>query len=288
MSFVERTWSAPDGLALSARDYAGAAGPAKLPVVMLHGLTRNARDFEEVAPAVAAGGRRVLAVDVRGRGRSAWSPRPHDYTPAVYAADVEALMRAAGLARAVFVGTSMGGLITLALAALRPELVASAVLNDIGPAVAREGLERILRQTASPAPAADWAEAAAAAERANAIAFPGADRAHWDAFARRTFREGEDGRPVPDYDPLITQALGAAPEPAPDLWPLWDRLAAGRRPLLLVRGELSDVLAPETAEEMGRRAPQMRRAEVPAVGHAPMLTEPAAAEALRSFLAAVD
>ena len=132
-AWAERSWRAADGLALSARDYPGAAGPARLPVVCLHGLTRNGRDFEEVAPALAATGRRVLVPDMRGRGCSARDPTPANYAIPVYAADVAALAAAAGVARAVFVGTSMGGLITMTLALTAPALVASAVLNDVGP-----------------------------------------------------------------------------------------------------------------------------------------------------------
>ena len=286
---VERSWTSHDGLRLSARDHMGAQGPARLPVVLLHGLTRNARDFEEVAPPIAASGRRVLAVDVRGRGRSAWSPDPASYAPPVYAADVLALTRALGIGRAVFVGTSMGGLITLALNAMSPGLVAAATINDVGPVIGAEGLARIMSYAGGGAPVETWADAAAYASRINGSAFPDADAAHWDAFARRIFREGDDGRPVLDYDPDIGAAFRTAPTgPAPDLWPLWDALAADSRPLLLVRGALSDVLEPQTADEMARRAPQLRRAEVARVGHAPMLTEPEARDALAAFFAEVD
>ena len=289
MTFVERAWTAPDGLRLSARDYAGADGPARLPVLMIHGLTRNARDFEEVAPAVAAAGRRVLAVDVRGRGRSAWSPDPASYTPAVYAGDVEALMVAAGIARAVCVGTSMGGLITMTLAAWKPERVAAAVLNDVGPVVGARGLERILGYAGGTAPVESWADAAAYAARINGPAFPDHGPADWDVFARRLFREGEGGRPELDYDPGVGAAFAAIPVgPAPDLWPVWDALAAEGRPLLSVRGALSDILEPATVAEMARRAPQLRRVDVPGVGHAPALTEPAAREAMAALLAEVD
>src|SRR3569623_1500264 len=107
-SWADRFWAAPgpEGLRLHARDYAGASGPARTPVVCLHGLTRTARDFEDLAPHVAAQGRRMLALDVRGRGRSAWDPEPMRYTPAVYAGDALALLDALGIGRAVFIGTS--------------------------------------------------------------------------------------------------------------------------------------------------------------------------------------
>lgn len=289
MSFVERTWASHDGLRLSARDYAGGEGTARLPVILLHGLTRNARDFEEVAPPIAASGRRVLAVDVRGRGRSQWSPDPATYAPPTYAADVLALTRALGVGCAVFVGTSMGGLITMALNVVAPGLVAAAVLNDVGPVIGPQGLARIMSYAGGGAPVETWADAAAYAARTNGPAFPDAEPAGWDAFARRMFREGEGGRPVLDYDPNLAAALRAIPSgPAPDLWPLWDALAADGRPLLLVRGALSDVLERGTADEMARRAPQLRLAEVARVGHAPMLTEREAHAALSAFLSEVE
>ena len=136
-TFADRRWTSSDGLSLYARDYAAASGPAKLPVIAIHGLTRNSADFESIAPLIAQSGRRVLAVDVRGRGLSDRAPDPMTYQPMNYAHDVLALMEQAGIARAVFLGTSMGGLITMALAAIRSKVVAAAILNDIGPEVAK-------------------------------------------------------------------------------------------------------------------------------------------------------
>jgi len=285
--FVERSWATPDGLRLSGRDYAGEGGEAHLPVICLHGLTRNARDFEDVAPAFAATGRRVLALDVRGRGGSGWDPDPMNYVLSVYARDVIGWARALGVARAAFVGTSMGGLIMLALAVAAPELMASAVLNDIGPKIAPEGLARIAGYAGGSAAVADWSEAAAYARRTNGAAFPDYGESDWQAFARRLFRE-QGGRLSLDYDPAIAVPMKTPPpQPAPDPWALFDALAKDR-PLLLVRGALSDLLAPATRDEMQARAPHMRVAEIADVGHAPMLTEPEAARAMHTFLGEVD
>lgn len=282
--FVERVWTSADGLALSARDYAGAAGPARLPVVCVHGLTRNARDFEAVAPAVAAEGRRVLAVDVRGRGRSAWDPNPAAYNPAVYAADAAALAQAAGIARAVFVGTSMGGLTIAALAAQAPALVAAAVINDVGPVIAPAGLARILAYAGGSAEADDWAAAAAYARKTNGVAFPDYGPDDWHRFARRLFRADAHGRLRLDYDPAITRAVAdPAAAPAPDLWPLFALLLSSR-PALVVRGALSDVLDRDTFDAMARLGPGVSTVEVPRIGHAPTLEEPAAMTALARFL----
>lgn len=282
--FAWRFWRAADGAALAARDYPAAAGEARLPVICLHGLTRNSRDFEAVAPWIAGQARRVLAPDVRGRGRSAASADPASYQPAVYAADLLALMDALGVARAHIVGTSMGGLIAMALAAFAPERLAGAVLNDIGPEIAPDGLARIASYAGQGAEVGSWEEAAAYAWRTNAAAFPDYAEADWRAFAGRLFRE-EAGRPVLDYDPAIMAPMREAEGPAPDLWPLFEALAGGGRPLLLVRGQTSDLLTPATAQAMGARAPQMVYAEVAGVGHAPMLTEPEARAALAEFLA---
>jgi len=142
-AYVERRWKSSDGLDLFARDYAPGPGVARPPVIAIHGLTRNSADFEALAPLLAQSGRRVLAVDVRGRGLSDRAPDPMTYRPDVYAADVLALMDQAAIDRAVFVGTSMGGLITMTLTALRPKAVVAAILNDIGPEAAPEGLARI-------------------------------------------------------------------------------------------------------------------------------------------------
>ena len=285
VQFVERRWKSADGLDLSARDYAAVGGQAKLPVIAIHGLTRNAADFEIIAPQIALAGRRVLAVDVRGRGRSDRATDPMTYQPATYAQDVLALLSGLGIERAVFMGTSMGGLITMAIAAIRSKVVAGAILNDIGPEVSPVGLGRIASYAGQQVEIHSWADAAAHARRLNEIAFPHYTDADWDAFSRRTFRIGTEGTPVPDYDPDIAVPIRAAGAKAlvPNLWPMFGRLTRGRQ-VLLIRGETSDLLSPEIVAKMRKRAPKMDYVEVPGVGHAPMLDEPAVKEALFPFL----
>lgn len=280
-----RTWRSADGLDLFARDYAPGDGPARLPVVCLHGLTRNSRDFSGLAPAMAAAGRRVLALDVRGRGRSERDPNPANYNPAVYAGDVAALMGEAGISRAIFVGTSMGGLITMTLASLRGDLVAGAVLNDIGPEIDPAGLARIGGYVGAIEPAGSWAEAAQRSRAINGPALPHLSDADWMRFAQRTWRETPSGSLVPDYDPAIAQAFASpgASAGAPDLWPLFISLAMGR-PLLLIRGSRSDLLSAATADRMLTLAPQMRRRDLEGLGHAPTLDEPEARSAILDFL----
>jgi pimeloyl-ACP methyl ester carboxylesterase len=179
----------------------------------------------------------------------------------------------------------MGGIITMVLAAMKGSLVAGAVLNDIGPEVGPDGLARIRDYLGRSADAADWNEAAAYVKRLNGTLFPHYGAADWEAMARRVFREDASGRPVLDYDPDIAipvQAAGTGP--AATLWPLWAGLAA-KRPVLVIRGETSDLLSERTLAQMRQTAPKALFAQVPGVGHAPMLDEPAALEALTAFLA---
>jgi pimeloyl-ACP methyl ester carboxylesterase len=224
-------------------------------------------------------------MDVRGRGLSDWSNSPETYNPAVYAADLAGWCAALGLERILVIGTSMGGLIAMSTAGLFPDLVAGAVLNDVGPVVEASGLARISGYAGgAAAPIGDWKAAAAYARRTNGLAFPAYGERDWERFARRIFRQTPEGL-VLDYDPAIGRPLSdaAQPVPAPDLWPLFERLAEGR-PLGLIRGETSDILGAGTAAEMARRAPHMRTAQVAGVGHAPMLDEPEALALIAAFL----
>jgi pimeloyl-ACP methyl ester carboxylesterase len=283
-AFVDRWWKSPDGLDLYARDYAGAAGTARLPVVCLHGLTRNSKDFDEVAAYVATAGRRIIVPDVRGRGRSAHDPQPMNYVPRTYARDVAGLLRALGVERGVFLGTSMGGLITMLMALTNGSRVAAAILNDVGPVAAPEGLARIAAYAGQPVAIDTWDDAMAYVRRINGAAFPNWSDEDWRDFARRTFRE-EGGKPVRDYDPAISEPIKAGRlKPVPLLtWFLFRRLARKRR-LLVLRGQHSDILSSEIAARMQRRARGMKLVEIDGVGHAPMLTEPTAKSAILDFL----
>lgn len=284
---AERRWYSRDGMALFARDYAGASGEARLPVVCLHGLTRNSKDFEDVAPRLAATGRRVLVPDVRGRGRSDRDPNPENYRIPLYARDMLRLLDALGIGRAVFVGTSMGGLIAMTVATLRARSVEAVVLNDVGPEVGSEGIARILSYAGKPAEVGDWDAAADYVRRIGHAAFPAFSESDWRRHARRTFRDIA-GRPAFDYDPLIMAPIARRPVKTRSLAArLMFRLMARRRPTLLIRGGSSDLMTGEIAAAMKRSAPAMREAVVPNVGHAPMLTEPEAVKALDDFLASV-
>jgi len=288
--FEERIVETVDGLTIYARDYPPLLPETGLPVICLHGLTRNSRDFEVVAPRIAALGRRVIAADMRGRGNSANDPDPAHYVPAVYAQDVLALMDKLGVAKAVFVGTSMGGLITMVLAALAPDRIAASVLNDVGPRLNMSGLARISAYVGRTQPVDSWAEAAEAVRATQGSAFPERtdDEAFWQMFARRTFRARDDGRLEFDYDPLIALAFADFDEdaPPPDLTPLFSALA--QKPLLSVRGGLSDLLADDVVALMRELKPDLETVTVDNIGHAPTLEEPEAWDALLDFLAKAD
>lgn len=287
MGFSDGYFTTADGPRLHYRDYAPVGEETGLPVLCLHGLTRNVKDFEELAPQIAAMGRRVIVVSQRGRGQSDRDPNPERYQPVVYAGDMVELLDELAIKPAIFVGTSMGGIITMVVKAVRPDLIAGAVINDIGAEIAEAGLDRIRQNVASRDPVASWPEAVARTKASNLSEFPETDNddAFWQAFARRIFIERDDGLIHLDYDGAITQQIGDGD--APLLWDFWTP-GFSETPVLLVRGGITDLLTPETVAEMRARKADMAYAEVPNVGHAPFLTEPVAWAAVEAFLRRVD
>ena len=271
-------------MSLYARDYPAATGQAKLPVVCLHGLTRNSSDFEDVAPVLASFGRRVIVPDVRGRGRSQWDENSDNYVPRIYARDVIEMLNELGIGRAVFIGTSMGGIIMMMLAIRHRNRIAAAILNDVGPEVSPEGLARIQSYAGTPVELRNWADAVSYVRNINGAALPHLRSKDWVRFAERSF-ERTGGLPKLRYDPGIAGPLKAGKAKAPKLvaWFLYRRLARAC-PTLIVRGETSDILSEITAQKMVAASPRARLVEVPGVGHAPMLDEPASKAALESFL----
>lgn len=287
--FEERIVATVDGLSLYVRDYPPLLPVTGLPVICLHGLTRNSRDFEVIAPRIAALGRRVIAPDMRGRGQSANDADPAHYVPAVYAQDVIKVMDVLEIPQAVFIGTSMGGLIMMVLAALAPDRIAASVMNDVGPKLNMEGLSRIASYVGHVRPVASWDAAAEALRAIAGAAFPGRldDAPYWAAFARRTFRERDDGQVELDYDPHIALAFADfdPDAPPPDMAPLF--LALATKPMLSVRGSISDLFMPDVVEMMRAMKPDLETVTVENVGHAPMLDEPEAWDAVLDFLAKV-
>jgi pimeloyl-ACP methyl ester carboxylesterase len=276
-------WYSADGLRLHFRDYPGDSGRA--PVLCVPGLTRNARDFEGVA-ARLAGQRRVIAVDLRGRGESDYASDPYSYVPPVYLQDLGALIAEHCVGPVVLFGTSLGGLMAMLLSlTLRPAL-AGVLLNDVGPVLGAEGMARIRSYVGQDTRFASWDAAAQAIADNHAGAFPDYTQADWLVWAHRMCRETEGGIAF-DYDMGIAEPFKLPqPEPAFDLWPAFETLHG--LPTALLRGERSDVLEAETASEMVKRLPMMELVTLPRIGHAPTLEEPEAAAAIDRLLAKVD
>lgn len=279
-------WSSADGLSLYAKSYGPASAP--LSVLCIHGLTRNHKDFEPMIAALP-GHYRFVAVDVRGRGRSAHDPEHKNYNPAIYAKDMGLLLDKLGIGRAVLIGTSMGGLISLMMMRRTPKRIAGVVLNDVGPVVEKTGIARIAGYAGKVQPVTDWQSAAAAVKTIQGQAFPDMPEERWMDFARRTYKELPNGDVVLDYDPNIARSLGKVKPGAVTNFALW-RMFGGlkKAPLLVVRGAKSDILSEKTAQEMVRRHPDARLATVPRVGHAPILGEPEAVSAISDFLARLE
>jgi pimeloyl-ACP methyl ester carboxylesterase len=270
-----------DGLSVHAIDYPH-EGPG-LPVLCLHGLTRNAKDFDVLARTLLAG-RRVIAMDQRGRGESENDPDPSRYRMAQYLADTWRLLDELGLASAHVVGTSMGGLMGLALAAVRPGRIRALVLNDIGPEIPPPAVMRMREFVGVNVPVADWRDAAARAKAINGAFFPDYGDSDWEQFARRLFRERPDGVPELAYDLAIRGQIDELA--ATDLWRELD--AIPNAPILVLHGETSDILLPSIATRMQQRHPRLQVVEVPGRGHVPFMDEPAAADAISEFFSRLD
>jgi len=272
-------WSR-DGLRLHYRDYAGRDD--RPPILCLPGLTRNARDFEGLAERLA-GDWRVICLSLRGRGESAYAKDALTYVPLTYLHDVEVLIEELGLKRLVAIGTSLGGLITMLIGATHPGVLAGAVLNDVGPEIAPEGLARIKAYVGKGGNWPTWMHAARDISNTNAAVYPDYQIADWLRMAKQLCRITNAGRIVWDYDARIAEPFRLpGGETGVDLWPALDGLAGV--PTLSLRGERSDVFAAATQAEMARRVPTLTPVVIPRVGHAPSLDEPASVEAIENFL----
>lgn len=287
---VSRYFSAQDGLKLHVREY-GPLYSTVLPAVCLPGLSRTAEDFAVLATALARGGeaapRRVLALDYRGRGLSDFDEDWRNYDVRVESNDVLAVLAACGIERAVFIGTSRGGLNTMLIGALRPTAIAAAVLNDIGPVLEPKGLARIRSYIGKLPTPKDYADAVDLLKHISANHFPSLGEADWAAFARLTFQEtagGLKGR----YDQKLMKTLESLDleAPLPDLWPQFEGLS--HAPTLVLRGSHSDLLSQETALAMTKRHPDCQLYVVEGQGHAPLLFDDASIARIAAFIAEVE
>jgi len=250
-------------------------------VLCLPGVTRNSKDFAQLAARLSRG-RRVICPDYRGRGKSEYDKDWRNYQPATYVNDIRHLLIACGVHRAHVIGTSLGGILAMVMAIAMPGVVASAVLNDIGPVVDMTGLAPIVAYMKDD-PAFPDLDAAAAHIRNVFPDLPARSNEDWLTIARNTYRE-EPGRGlVHDWDNAIVNRFGEALGTTATFWPQFGALR--RVPVLAVRGALSTILSEETFRKMAEYMPAMARVVVADCGHPPALNEPNALEAIDAQLA---
>lgn len=287
MEFQDFFYDSADGLRLHARIY-GSTG-STLPVVCLPGLTRNVRDFHELAKILSTGhhARQVIAFDYRGRGQSAYDPNHKNYNVGVEAGDILSGLAALGIERALFIGTSRGGLILHVLAAIRPEILAAVILNDIGPVIELAGLQNIKDYLSRASRPNSLAEAVNAQKTAHASTFPALSDADWERMVAAIYRQDGDSM-TPDFDPMLLADLMTMDltKPLPDLWPQFG--AFGATPMLAIRGENSLLLSVETVAEMARRHGDLEIVTVAGQGHAPFLETADLPARIAAFLERVD
>lgn len=282
--------SAPDGLRLHTVNY-GPAGDQALPVVCLPGLSRTAADFEALAEALAGDPkrpRRVIALDYRGRGQSDYDRDPDNYRFQTELTDVLAVIAALDCMPAIFVGTSRGGILTMLLATLRPSAIAGVILNDIGPVIEPKGLMRIKGYVGRLPQPRSFEEGAEILRRLFSSQFPKLRPEDWLASARRTFKQTDDGRLVPTYDVRLAKTLEGVgfDKPLPALWKEFDALS--NMPLMVIRGENSDILTAATIDAMRVHHAGMETIEVPDQGHTPLLAEADVIARIADFAARCD
>jgi pimeloyl-ACP methyl ester carboxylesterase len=274
-------YSSADGLKLYCCIYP-AQQPDGAAILCLPGLTRNSRDFVALAGHLQPR-HEVLTADLRGRGLSDRDSDPARYQLLNYVQDAWSLLDSRGLSRVVVIGTSLGGLIGMVMAATRPANIAGLVLNDIGPEIDPAGLRRIAGYAGKLPPVSSWAEAAAQTKSIYGLALPGLTDAEWLDYARCGYRQNANGVPVPDMDPKISEAFKNTSTAAADMWPLYAQIK--RVPMLVIRGSLSDILSAATVARMLREKPDLRHIEVAGRGHTPLLNESPCVAAIDAFVA---
>lgn len=286
-NWIDIRFTARDGLRLYARHYP-APGSSRRPVICLAGLTRNGRDFHDLASALAGAdenARDVYALDYRGRGLSAHDPDWRNYSILIELNDVLDFMTTKGLHHAGVIGTSRGGILAMLMAVLRPGAIGAAVLNDIGPVVEREGLSRIVAYVGRVPMPANWNDAAETVREMSQRQFPAVPPEQWAEVARAWFND-ENGRPARGYDPRLAKPFMQTNAGIPELWPQFAALS--HVPMLAIRGEHSDILSAATVDEMRHRHPRLETIEVPGQGHAPLLKDAPTIGAIADFLVRAD
>lgn len=280
-AYIERRITVQNGLRLYVRDYPGPSDGALPPLLCLGGLTRNSKDFAGLAKHHARF-RRVICPDTRGRGLSDYDPVWQNYHPATYIRDVRHILCALGIHAVTVVGTSMGGIMGMAMAAAMPTALKALVLNDVGPEVRSTSLGPIVESLRHPPRLASWEDAGQHLRDIYGSQIPIDDPAAWVRAAHASYKQMPDGHIGHDFDPAIVKPLLADTTARIDLWHFFR--ACVRIPLLTVRGAKSDILWPDLFARMKTSRPDMSWVEVPDYGHAPSLSEPACIEVLNDFL----
>ncbi len=282
MLYREHRYTAQDGLSLYYRDYGDVDGP-ELPVLCLPGLTRNSKDFYRLAAHLCET-RRVICPDYRGRGNSEYDANAANYMPATYLNDIRHLLAITGVGRAIVIGTSLGGLLAMAVGAAMPTVLAGVVLNDVGPEIGQTGFGKILGYIGVDRPHSNWPDAIQDLKHMLPnLMFE--SEPEWLEAAQATWREDRDGRLYFDWDIRLVETLRKGP-PIPDLWPLFHSL--DKIPTLALRGALSEVLLPETIEKMAKSRTGLTQFTVQSAGHVPTLNEPAVRKTIDAFIASVQ
>lgn len=280
MPFLERRITSFDNLSLYLRDYGNPLDP-RVPLFCLGGLTRNSKDFESLAERYSSDGRRVICPDYRGRGQSQYDANWSNYDPRTYIRDIQDILAALNVHRVVVVGTSLGGILGMGMAAAMPTALAAVVMNDVGPVVETEGLDFIIDYIKEDRPHDDWDAAVVTIKRMLPnLTFQ--DEGIWLRMAENTFRRCDDGKLRFDWDVNIAKPLLASDYEIPDMWPLFRALSD--IPALVLRGAESDILSPACFAEMQTVKPDLVAVEIPRAGHVPTLAEPESRAALDDFL----
>ncbi len=268
-----------DGLRLYYRDYNRDAKGT--PILCLPGLTRNSRDFDELAENLATS-RRVITTDFRGRGFSDYDLEWQRYQPDTYVDDAIELLDALNIERVIIIGTSLGGLCGMSLSRRFPERLAGLVMNDAAPELNPAGLARILEYAGRTRAVTDWEDAGRLCRELYGGWLPGLDDEAFVALARRGYREDERGIPVPDVDPNVGRAVREVRSQAMDPWA--DFMTLRDKPVLLLWGTLSDIVTRDIVDKMVDKNPDLTVQPVSDRGHVPLLDEPDSLNAIHAFL----
>jgi pimeloyl-ACP methyl ester carboxylesterase len=275
----EHYFNSTDGLKLYYRDF-GADKPGT-PIVCQPGLTRNSRDFEDLANYLSDR-RRVITPDFRGRGFSEHDPVWQNYHPATYVQDTWTLLDTLGIEQVIVVGTSLGALCAMAMSAQHPERIAGVVMNDIGPEINPAGIKRVQEYAGRVPPVRSWEEAADQARQLYGEWLPGLTDADWQKMAWRGYRENAEGIPELDIDRNIGEAVRKIGPQKGDPWALFDSLKD--TPVLLLWGVMSDILTKDIVDKMKARKPDLEVVAVADRGHVPLLDEAECLAAIDGFL----